>query len=310
MPMLALVAAPSRPGGLELREVAEPLADAAEAVIAVEAISLNRGEVKGARAASDGARVGWDVAGTVLQAAIDGSGPREGARVVGLAPSTGWAQRVAISTGFLAPIPDALTTTAAATLPVAGLTALHTLYTGGITEAKRVLVTGASGGVGRFAVQIASHSGATVTAVVGSETRGAGLRELGADDVSIGMPTAGEFDIILESVGGESLGRAMSLVAEGGCIVSYGCSSGAPTTFDGPSFYRRHGARLVGFVLRSELNRTGSAVHDLVNLADQLATGHLDAQIELELGWHAAADAFDALLDRRVAGKAVLRVEQ
>lgn len=307
--MLALVAAPSRPGGIELREVAEPLAETDQAVVAVEAVSLNRGEVKAMRAAHDGTRAGWDVAGTVLQPALDGSGPREGARVVGLV-STGWAQRVAVPTGFLAPIPDALPTTAAATLPVAGLTALHTLYVGGITESKRVLVTGASGGVGRFAVQIASHSGATVTAVVGSETRGAGLRDLGAHDVSIGMPSDGEFDIILESVGGESLGRALTLVAPGGCIVSFGCSSGAPTTFDGPTFYRRHGARLCAFVLVPELQRTGSAVHDLVNLADQLATGHLDAQIELELGWHAAAEAFDALLDRRVAGKAVLRIDQ
>jgi NADPH2:quinone reductase len=310
MPMLALVAAPSRPGGIELREVAEPLPEADQAVVAVEAASLNRGEVKTMRAAHDGTRAGWDVAGTVLQPAADGSGPREGARVVGLVSSTGWAQRAAVPTGMLAPIPDALSTTAAATLPVAGLTALHTLYTGGITEAKRVLVTGASGGVGRFAVQIASHSGATVTAVVGSETRGAGLRDLGADDVSIGMPKDGEYDIILESVGGESLGRALSLVAAGGCIVAFGCSSGARTTFDGPTFYRRHGARLCGFVLAAELQRTGSAVHDLVNLADQLATGHLDPQIELELGWHAAAEAFDALLDRRVAGKAVLRIDQ
>jgi NADPH:quinone reductase-like Zn-dependent oxidoreductase len=308
--MLALVAAPSRPGGIELREVAEPLAEADEAVVAVEAVSLNRGEVKALRAALDGARAGWDVAGTVVQPAADGSGPREGSRVVGLVAATGWAQRAAVPTGYLAPIPDALSSTAAATLPVAGLTALHTLYTGGITEAKRVLVTGASGGVGRFAVQIASHSGATVTAVVGSETREAGLRELGAADVSIGMPSEGEYDIILESVGGESLGRAIALVAAGGCIVSFGCSSGAPTTFDGPSFYRRHAARLCGFVLRAELQRTGSAVHDLVNLADQLATGHLDAQIELEVDWHDAAAALDALLDRRVAGKAVLRIDQ
>jgi len=308
--MLALVAAPSRPGGIELREVDEPVPDADRAVVAVEAVSLNRGEVRAMRAATDGAHAGWDVAGTVLHAAVDGSGPREGARVVGLAPGNGWAQRVAVPTGSLAPIPDALPTTAAATLPVAGLTALHTLYTGGITESKRVLVTGAAGGVGRFAVQIASHSGATVTAVVGSESRGAGLRELGADDVSIGMPTTGEYNIVLESVGGESLARALTIVAAGGCIVSFGNSSGAATTFDVPAFYRRHGARLCGFVLAAELQRTGSAVHDLVNLADQLATGHLDAQIQLELDWHDAADAFDALLDRRVAGKAVLRIEQ
>jgi NADPH:quinone reductase-like Zn-dependent oxidoreductase len=65
---------------------------------------------------------------------------------------------------------------------------------------------------------------------------------------------------------------------------------------------------LCGFALIPELTRTGSAVHDLVNLADQLATGHLDAQIKLELDWSDAAKAFDALLGRQLAGKAVLRV--
>ncbi|MDQ1467346.1 MAG: NADPH:quinone reductase [Actinomycetota bacterium] len=308
--MLALVAAAGKPGGLELREVAEPVVSPDEALVAVEAVSVNRGDVKGIAAAADGTRVGWDLAGTVLTAASDGTGPREGARVVGLVASGAWAQRVAVPTHFLAPIPDSLPTTAAATLPVAGLTALHTLYIGGITESKRVLVTGAAGGVGRFAVQIAAHNGADVTAVVGSESRATGLLELGARHISIGMPTDGEYDIILESVGGESLACALRTVAAGGCIVSFGYSSGEPTTFDAPTFYRRHGTRLCGFVLVGELQRTGSAVHDLVNLADQLATGRLDAQIELDLDWREAARAFDALLGRRLAGKAVLRVEQ
>ena len=308
--MLALVAAPGTPGGIEVREVDDPVASAHEALVAVEAVSLNRGEIKTVRAAPDGSRAGWDLAGTVVAAASDGTGPRAGARIVGLVGSGAWAQRAAVSTGFLAPLPDSLAATAASTLPVAGLTALHTLYVGGLTETKRVLVTGASGGVGRFAVQIASHGGADVTAVVGNVSRGARLDALGAQHISVGMPAEGEFDIILESVGGESLGRALSLVAPGGAVVSFGCSSGDPTTFDGPTFYHRHGARMCGFALLAELTQTGSAVHDLVNLADQLATGHLDAQIALELDWTEAARAFDAVLDRQVAGKAVLRVPQ
>jgi NADPH:quinone reductase-like Zn-dependent oxidoreductase len=308
--MLALVAAPARPGGIELREVADPVVAPDQALVTVEAVSLNRGEVNAVRAAADGTRAGWDIAGTVLDAAVDGSGPRAGARVVGLVAGGGWAQRVAIPTSFVAPIPDSLATTSAATLPVAGLTALHTLYTAGLTESKRVLITGAAGGVGRFAVQIAAHTGAPVTAVVGSERRGDGLVDLGASHVSVGMPIDGEYDVILESVGGESLARALQIVAPGGCIVSFGSSSGEATTFQAPSFFRHHGARLCGFVLIPELQRTGSAVHDLVNLADQVATGHLHAQIELELEWHEAARAFDALLNRQLSGKAVLRVEQ
>lgn len=308
--MLALVAATGRPGGIELREVEEPTPSPSEALVAVDAVSLNRGDVRSVRSAPDGTRAGWDLAGTVLTAAADGGGPREGARVVGLLGNGAWAQRVAVPTGYLAPIPDTLAASAAATLPVAGLTALHTLYAGGLTDGKRVVVTGAAGGVGRFAVQIAAHNGAVVTAVVASEARGARLRELGAEHVSVGMPSEGEYDIILESVGGESLARALSMVAPAGCVVSFGCSSGEPTTFEAPTFYRRHAARLYGFHIWPELQRTGSAVHDLVNLADQLATGRLDVEIGLEVDWRDAARAGDALLQRQIVGKAVLRVEQ
>jgi len=306
--MLALVAAPARSGGLEHREVAEPEPAPHEALVAVEAVSLNRGEVRMIRDAPDGSHAGWDLAGTVVAPAADGSGPHEGARVVGLSAGRAWAQRCALPTGFLAPIPDDLSTTAASTLPVAGLTALHTLYTGGLTDGKRVLITGAAGGVGRFAVQIANHGGAEVTAIVGSDARGAGLRELGAHHVVVGMPAEGEYDVILESVGGASLERALGIVAPGGSVVSFGCSSGEPTSFDVQSFYRRHGARLCGFTLVAELMHTGSAVHDLVNLADQLATGRLESRVEVECDWNEAADAFDALLDRRISGKAVLRI--
>ena len=69
----------------------------------------------------------------------------------------------------------------AATLPVAGLTALRSLENGGFVVGKRVLVTGASGGVGRFAIQLAKLAGAHVTAVA---RRTGGLAELGADEVA------------------------------------------------------------------------------------------------------------------------------
>ncbi len=306
--MLALIAAPGRPDGIELRAVDEPVPGPAEALVAVEAVSLNRGEVRVARTVPDGTRPGWDLSGTVLEAAADGSGPRAGSRVVGLVPAGAWAQRVPVSTAFLAPIPDQLPTTRAAALPVAGLTALHSLYVGGLTEGKRVLITGASGGVGRFAVQIAAHSAAEVTAVVGSAKRGEGLAELGAQHVTIGMPTEGEFDIVLESTGGDSLARALAMVAPLGSVVSFGNSSDEPTTFDARTFFRHHGARLHAFMLIPELQRTGSAVHDLVNLADQLARGALDPQVDLELDWGDAGRAFDAVLGRELRGKAVLRV--
>jgi NADPH:quinone reductase len=307
--MRALVGAPGQPGGLELRGVEEPAPRPGEALVEVRAVSLNRGEVRDLAAAEDGWRPGWDVAGTVLAPAADGSGPDRGTRVVGLVGAGGWAQRVAVRTSFMAPIPDALSFPAAATLPVAGLTAYRALAIGGMVEGQRVLVTGAAGGVGRFAVQLACHGGARVTAIVGSRERAAGMAELGADEVVIGVPPTGEFDVILESAGGSSLAAALALVAANGTVVSYGNSSREPTTFDVSVFYSKSGARLYAFVLRPELQRSGTAVRDLAYLAGLTATGRLDPQIGLTAEWEDAAVAVKALMDRAVAGKAVLLIE-
>jgi NADPH:quinone reductase-like Zn-dependent oxidoreductase len=216
---------------------------------------------------------------------------------------------VPVRTSLLAPIPDALSFPAAATLPVAGLTAYRALAVGGMVDGQRVLVTGAAGGVGRFAVQLAGHGGARVTAVVGSHSRAAGLTELGAHDVVVGMPTEGEFDVVLESAGGPSLGTALTLVASNGTVVSYGNSSRESTTFDVSAFYSKSGASLYAFVLLPELQRSGTAVRDLAYLAGLTATGRLDPQIGLTAEWDDAAAAVDALMSRRVAGKAVLLIE-
>ena len=294
----------------ELREVEEPTPRADEAVVAVRAFSLNRGEVTALGAAGDGARLGWDVAGEVVTPARDGTGPKEGARVVGLARSGGWAERVALRTHMLAPMPAALSFEAGSTIPVAGLTAWRALQAAEVVNDKRVLVTGASGGVGRFAVQLAGcHLGAHVTAVVGRASRGDGLRDLGADDVVVGMPTRGEYDVILESVGGPSLARAFELVSSHGCIVTYGVSSHEPTTFDVGPFFRKGGARVYGLAVFEELAHQRSGTRDLGYLADLMAHGALDPQIGQVTGWGDADRAFDALMARQVQGKAVLRVE-
>ncbi|PZS35322.1 MAG: hypothetical protein DLM61_02065 [Pseudonocardiales bacterium] len=176
---------------------------------------------------------------------------------------------------------------------------------------RRVLVTGASGGVGRFAVQLASRAGAHVTGVVGSPERGEGVRELGAEEIVVGLDDEGEgFDLILESAGGASLAAALARIASGGTIVSFGNSSREATTFDVSGFYgRATGARLYAFLIFDELAREGSGAADLTLLAELVAEDALDPQISLEAGWRESTEAIEALLQRRVAGKAVLHVD-
>ena len=156
--MKALVAAPDADGHIDLVDVEEPEPRPSHVVVDVKAVSLNRGEVRALQGAESGWRPGWDVAGVVAKPAADGSGPKQGTRVVGLVGSGAWAERVPISTQMLAGLPEDVSYEAAATLPVAGLTARKAVEMC-VVDGKRVAITGAAGGVGRFAVQLPSSAG-------------------------------------------------------------------------------------------------------------------------------------------------------
>jgi NADPH2:quinone reductase len=229
--MLALVNTPNGAAPIELREIPEPDPSRDEALLEVCAFSLNRGELSSFARNKEGWVPGQDIAGVVLQQAASGKGPPAGARVVALVDEFGWAQRAAVPSHRMAVLPADVSFAQAATLPVAGLTALRTLRHGGALVGRRVLITGAAGGVGTLAVQIAARSGAYVTAVVGRVERAAGLKELGANEVVEGIDSAqGRFALILESGGGASLAKAIQLVEPKGTIVAYGNSSTEPTT--------------------------------------------------------------------------------
>ncbi|MGZ4168578.1 MAG: zinc-binding dehydrogenase [Solirubrobacteraceae bacterium] len=305
--MRALVSC-TEPPHAELAEVGEPSPLPHEAVVSVSAVSLNRGEVRRLERMDPGTIAGWDLAGTVKRPAADGSGPQEGARVVGVKLAGAWAERVAISTEFLAELPDAISLEQAATLPVAGLTALRALEIGGFVLGKRVLVTGASGGVGHFAIQLARLAGAHVTGVA---RRTEGLAELGADEVLSELEPQGEtFDVILDAIGGPVLGVALQRVAPRGTVVSFAATVPEPVSYPTRElFSRAPGAVLHGLYIFDELDHTRSASPDLRRLADLVAAGRLDPQISLTLPWTQAADAIRALLDRKVAGKAVLTLD-
>jgi NADPH2:quinone reductase len=297
-----------QPPFVELGEAAEPQPAPDQAVVAVQAISLNRGEVRRLEQMAPGSVTGWDLAGVIATPAADGSGPREGARVVGYVLAGAWAERVAVKTEHLAELPAGVSLEQASTLPVAGLTALRALEIGGFVLGKRVLVTGASGGVGRFAIQLAKLGGAHVTAVA---RRHEGLRELGADEVLSELSAEGEtFEVVLDAVGGPVLGAALQRVAPMGDVISFAATVPEPVSYPARSFFvRAAGATLHGLYIFSELDHTRTASADLRRLAELVAAGHLDPQIDRVSSWREAAEAIRALLDREVAGKAVLTVD-
>jgi NADPH:quinone reductase-like Zn-dependent oxidoreductase len=306
----AVVVDPNAPGRLVIREVPEPVTDRGEAVIRVRALSLNRGEVRRSGTAPAGWRPGWDLAGVVERAAADGSGPRVGARVVGLLPEGAWAERLAVPTHALAELPDKVTFTQAATFPVAGLTALHALARGGLVLGRRVLVTGATGGVGDFAVQLARLAGAHVTAVARRSDQTAALREWGAHDVVIGdeIPPAPKYDLIVDSVGGRTLGTALAALERAGVCVTLGVSAAAEVTFDARAFFVAGRTTLYGLYLFTELGSEPAKV-GLGRLAQLVAAGQLAPHISLERPWTEIARVAEELMARRFPGKAVLTLD-
>jgi NADPH:quinone reductase-like Zn-dependent oxidoreductase len=307
--MKALVNTPQGPAPVELRDLPEPSPTAHEALIAVHAFSLNRGELTLMRIRPEGWRPGQDVSGVVLRAAADGTGPKEGSRVVAILDWHGWAERVAAPTHRLAPLPEKVSFAQAAALPVAGLTALRTLRHGGPLIGRRVLITGAAGGVGNLAVQLAAHSGAVVTAVSRSTERGKTLSALGARDVVEDTAKAeGKFWLILESVGGASLKAALGLLEPNGTVVVFGNSSGEETPLSFRDFGAASNSRLQSF--HSYVSGPEEAfAPDLALLLGLVADGALKPQI-VEYDWHDFARAAQELRDRRVDGKAILRIAQ
>ena len=311
--MRAVVVDPEAPAGLGLGEVEAPDPAPSEALVRVSAISLNRGEVRRSQEAEAGFRPGWDLAGTVERAAADGTGPREGARVVGLLSSGAWAELVTVPTYSLAELPEGVSFEQAATLPVAGLTALYALEKGGGLVGKSVLVTGASGGVGLFALELARLAGAWAVALVRREEHIRLVEEAGAHEVAVGEGAGaasgfGPFDLILESVGGAVLGEALGMLAPGGTCVAFGVSGGTEATFDVRSFYFTGGASLYGFILFHEITAR-PASEGLGRLVGLVAEGRLNPRISVEASWAEVGDVAQRLLDRGYQGKAVLRVE-
>jgi NADPH:quinone reductase-like Zn-dependent oxidoreductase len=307
--MLALVTTLDDRAPMALREVPDPRPQRNETLVAVQAFSLNRGELRSIRNNGEGWIPGQDVAGNVLAQAADGSGPPAGARVVALTDEFGWAQRVAVPSHRLAVLPDNVSFAQAATLPVAGLTALRTLRHGAPLLGKRVLITGAAGGVGTLAVQLAVRSGARVTAVVGRIERVAGLPELGAQEVIQGIDKAqGRFGLILESAGGASLAQAIRLVEAKGTLVVYGNSSGEPTTLSFADFRGAPNSRLQSFsYFYSEAEDRFAP--DLALLVSLIDDGSLKPRIGSERSWREFNEVAGQLLDRRIAGKAVFHVD-
>ena len=201
------------------------------------------------------------------------------------------AEYAVVSSRFLAPKPTTVGHVESAAIPLAALSAWQGLFDhGGLTKGQRVLIQGAAGGVGHFAVQLARHRGAYV---IGTTSAGndESVSELGADEVLTAIPDAFEpVDLVFDTVGGERIERAAAILRPGGRLVSVA---------EEPP--QEPGISSIYFVVEPSREQ-------LVELAKLVDGGKLRPTIDAVYPLSESRQAFERTLSDRRRGKVVLQV--
>ena len=269
---------------------------------------------------------GGEVAGTVHSLGDGVDGPAVGTPVfalVGNDGSQGYAQYAVTNAQQVIPIPPGLSADEAACIVVAGTTAILTLTDAGQLQAgQTVLIQGAGGGVGGYAVQIAKLLGASVIAAAGNPARREAALAAGADHVvDYTQPgwagrvrdLTGGVDLVLEVSGGRIFTESLDTLAPFGRVVVAGMASGLPLTLDEDAVRRIFYAPALGQTLRA-FNvglyfglRPQVAMQALETLIGYVATGQVKVNIGQVLPLSRVADAHRLIETRAVVGKVVLK---
>jgi len=169
------------------------------------------------------------------------------------------------------------------------------------------LLTGASGGVGHYVVELAANVGTQVTAVSSTPERGDRLLVLGAAAVVTSVQDAGgPFDVVIDSVGGDVFGQALLKLGRGGLMLWYGQASLDPATTD--FFAVMQGPVEVTIRSLFHWTRSGRDGEDLATLVGLAAAGRLHPEIDERADWNDTPRVLAAVRDRRVRGNAVLTI--
>src|SRR5208282_2590398 len=332
--MRALVLRGHGMGGLSLETgFPDPVPGTGDVVVRVRAASLNYHDVF-TRRGMPGIKIpmpaimGLDVAGEIVALGPGVSGWRVGDHVLGdpinrveggLTGETmhgGLAEYCRLRAHQLVAIPDGVGFEEAAALPCAYGTARRMMFTNGrVTAGEKVLILGASGGVGVCCVQLAKSAGATVIAATSSAEKAARLQALGADHTIgyteedfvqtiyelYGKPArrgAGSgVDVVVNYTGGDTWTRSLRVLRVGGRLLTCGATAG----YDPPEDIR--------FIWTFELQILGSngwANQDIITLLDLVQAGKLHAAVDAIFPLERAAEALQRIEDRKVFGKLVI----
>jgi len=254
---------------------------------------------------------GRDLAGVVAEVGKGVTALRPGDEVFGWGSAGTLAEYASVPADNVVPVPANLSAVSAAAVPTSAMTALQALRdVANVRPGQTVLITGAAGGVGSFAVQIAKALGAEVTGVC--STRNLDLvRRLGADHVidytTTDFTVTGErYDVILDNVEAQPLVALRRALAPTGTLIP---NSGHGGRWLGP-LVRILTARVLSGFTRQRLKPFTSLArrHDLLDLADLLATGRITPVIDRTYPLDEAADALRHVAAGHTRGKVVVTV--
>nr|WP_221382265.1 zinc-binding dehydrogenase [Actinoplanes polyasparticus] len=308
--MRALIVDHAQPSGLRLGTAAQPAPRPDEVLVKVAAFALNAGDLATARGLKDGSVAGWEAAGHVVEEASDGSGPAVGTAVTTFGHGGGWAEYRTVNTAMLGAAPKDADLGAISTVPVSANSALRALRRSGPALGRRIMITGATGGVGRYAIQLAHLAGARPIAVTRSPERfGAELRDLGAQ-VVVADPADYQDTVhtVIDTVGGPLLVRAFDRLNTCGVLIALGHLATEEESFPPGALMAtpdRNNRAVVSFH-----QFDGTALPpDFTWLSEQLAGGVLQPSIAWRKSWQHVEEAITALRDGTLHGKAVAELD-
>jgi NADPH2:quinone reductase len=309
------------PEVLRYEDVPDPECPDGCVLIDVEAISIEGGDLlhrAGSPPPSVPHIVGYLAAGTIAEVGAGVEDRAVGDRVVALSSAGSHASMRAVPAVVTWPIPEGLDAATAACVPVAVGTAQECLFTAGNLEAgQTVLIQAGGGGVGMAAIQLAKQAGATVISTASTDEKLERLKEFGLDH---GINYATEnfverareltdgrgVDLILDSVGGETLASSIGALTYRGTLVSVGVTGRAGSNIEAKELWAQNNTLrgvFLGGALLSELPR----VHAMIaNLLERVAGGEVRIEIDRTFPLSEAAAAHAYIESRQAFGRVVL----
>jgi NADPH2:quinone reductase len=318
----AVYTRPGPPDVFEYIDVPDPVVGEHDVLVRVEAVSIEGGDTLNRSSTDTGGRahiVGYQAAGTIIGVGDEVTDLAEGDRVVTVGLDGSHAELRAVPAAFCWPIPEGLATEFAACVPVPFGTADDCLFEfGRLREGETALIHAGGSGVGIAAIQLAHRAGATVLATASSHDKLDRLVPLGLDhginyvevdfaDEVRRLTDGRGADVIVDSVGGETLQRSLHCLAYRGRVITVGdAGRGTPQPLD-ISTLRPNNQSLTGVFLGAELFLGGPRAHDLIaGHLDAIAQGELTVVIDRSYPLSEAAAAHAYIESRRSFGRVLL----